>query len=154
MNEFEKAYTSIILESEQKLVATEEGKYENFTGSIKYLGNDGDVKNATFELKDGKIFWEDGIWKAGIWEDGIFNAGAFVYGQWKNGIVKGGEWFRGFFENGIWENGKWIDGTWENGIWKNGKWTAGYITSKTTLNLRRSKKSPRETVWSFSYEKQ
>jgi hypothetical protein len=116
MSEFEKAYFSMITESEETaLVADKEDTYKNFTGTIDYEGNSAEVTDATFELKDGKIYWKDGIWKDGVWEDGI----------WKNGTWKAGEWINGLWNNGTWEHGIWNEGIWENGIWKNGFWSFG-----------------------------
>lgn len=133
-NEFEKAYCDIINENkvieESNNIANEEDKYTNFTGTIEFGKNNGIVKNATFELRDGKIYWENGIWCSGTWDDGIWNDGTFKEGEWNNGLWDNGTWEHGIWEDGIWvdgiwKNGFWSFGEWRNGTWKNGTWEGG-----------------------------
>lgn len=92
-------------------VANQPGKYENFTGTIDWLGTKAQVKHATFELipvlvinwKNGT--WNNGTWKNGYWRDGIWNSGTWEDGQWYGGTWKNGTWKDGFWSNGIWLNG-------------------------------------------------
>lgn len=43
------------------LEASEENiKYTNHTGTINYCGTKAKVNNATFLLKEGNVFWENG----------------------------------------------------------------------------------------------
>ena len=53
-------------------VADTEGWYRNFTGKIRWRNSKGTVKNATFALKEGNIFWEKGTWLGGEWGYGIW----------------------------------------------------------------------------------
>lgn len=128
-------------------VANQPGKYTNFTGKIDWKGNDGQVKNADFELTNNNgIIWEKGVWqkgiwvhgtwKNGIWESGKMNESPWENGTWKNGTAFGVIWKNGTWENGInysstwyngiWKNGAWKGGWWKDGIWKNGTWESGY----------------------------
>lgn len=91
-------------------IANKDGKYRNFIGIIDYHCNKANVVNATFELKDGRIYWEKGIWEYGTWKDGTWWNGTWQYGDWGNGT---------------WENGRWEDGWWYNGTWKGGDWGRG-----------------------------
>lgn len=85
-----------------------QGKYENFTGNIRWKNIGGNVENATFELVEDKnkpIIWHKGVWKDGNWENGTWEDGTWKNGTWKKGIWRDGTW-----ENGTWENGTWHDG--------------------------------------------
>lgn len=97
-------------------VASEDGKYEDFTGTINYKGSKGKVKEADFELKNGKIIWEVGIWKDGSWKDGVW-----YNGEWKNGMWNDGTWLNGRWEKGTWYKGTWVDGDWYEGKWKDSR---------------------------------
>ena len=105
-----------------KDIAISEGKYKKFTGKVDYEGSKSTVKNATFELKKGKIIWEIGIWKDGVWKDGDWEDGI-----WERGIWHDGCWKNGFWKDGVWNDGRWEEGTWLNGIWKDGRWEKGEI---------------------------
>ena len=97
-------------------MASQPGKYQNFTGNIMFYDTQGRAQNATFELMKNKmIHWEKGdftgLWGGGLWEDGTFN---------------GGSWIKGTWMKGTWKKGDWQDGIWQDGKWENGKWSKGY----------------------------
>jgi len=103
-------------------VANAEGKYENFTGQIKWSGSSGKVQNATFELnEDDGILWKNGTWKSGTWFKGKWDNGTWEGDTWTSGTWKNGTWERGTWEDGIWWKGNWQSGTWEFGSDKSGK---------------------------------
>ena len=80
-------------------VASQEGReYTDFTGRIAYAGTDGEVEEASFSLREGKVIWHSGTWTGGFWQ------------------------------NGLWESGVWMDGTWRTGVWPKGvpHWTSTF----------------------------
>lgn len=106
-------------------IANKDGFYKKFTGQIVYPshhGNDsyGVVKNAAFELKDGKIYWNDGDWIEGAWGNGIWKEGNFFNGRWEAGVWEDGIWHCGLWCHGTWKNGIWISGEWWDGVWHGG----------------------------------
>jgi len=48
------------------------------------------IIDATIDITEDYLIWEDGVWKGGVWEDGV----------WKGGVWKGGVWEGGF----MWSN--------------------------------------------------
>jgi hypothetical protein len=60
---------------------------------------DGEFENATIELKNNTILWDDGTWLNGNWKYGIWLGGTF-HGVWENGIFEDGV-FKGEWESGI-----------------------------------------------------
>ena len=118
-------------------IADKEGRYENFTGAVKWMGTDGHVENATFDLSTGGhyVYWENGTWKDGtlkdvIWENGTFDNGSIYDAIWENGVWNNGEfygsiWSKGTWNGGTWKDGIWHYGTWEGGVWENGDWHSG-----------------------------
>lgn len=46
--------------SKEVKVASDERLYRNFTGNINYKGNIAIVRNASFEIDFGEIFWWNG----------------------------------------------------------------------------------------------
>lgn len=106
-------------------VASKPGKYKNFTGEINFENNKGSVKNATFQLKNHSIFWEQGIWLGGEWYNGVWKFGVWKNGVWHFGVWKNGAWNDGVWEEGLWQNGAWKDGVWEDGSWIKGTWGDG-----------------------------
>lgn len=135
--------------------ANKDGKYgsknSGWTGRINYNGTAGIVTNASFELKNGRVIWQDGTWEEGVWAyglwkngwwkqgvwqvgewlDGIWENGEWQYGTWQTGIWKGGHWQNGTWKNGVWETGTHDNGWWENGIWKSGIWNNGTFWNGT-----------------------
>jgi len=59
---------------------------------------DSEIENASLEITNKTLIWNDGTYYSGSWHYGIFKDGEFN-GTWENGI----------FENGNFR-GKWIDG--------------------------------------------
>ena len=53
------------------------------------------IFDATIDITQDYLIWEDGVWKGGVWEDGF----------WEGGVWKGGVWKDGFWEDGVWEVG-------------------------------------------------
>jgi len=80
------------------------------------------IFDATIDITQDYLIWEDGVWKGGVWEDGF----------WEGGVWKGGVWKDGFWEDGVWEGGFWEGGFWEDGFWEDGVWEVGFMWS----NLR------------------
>ena len=116
-------------------IADKPGKYENFTGTIRWMGTVGNVTNATFNLQKSDRFhhgiwwyhdtWNNGIWDNGLWDYGIWKDGTWIDGQWIDGTWEDGTWEDGTWEGGDWKGGNWRGGTWNLGDWWKGKWYDG-----------------------------
>lgn len=125
-------------------VASNPGRYEKFTGLIKWRNSDLGVQDAFFELAktgdkpvifhSGTILngvavgivvnhcvWKRGSWESsGIWWDGTWEKGTWFDGTWWGGTWESGEWKGGEWINGTWESGEWLSGIWNDGVWEGG----------------------------------
>ena len=101
------------------------GKYDNFTGYVNCLGNEGYAEEADFTIIPdyGIMSWRGGTWTGDMvharWLGGVFKGGSFI-GQWF-----GGEWRDGVCSQSIWHGGVWQNGLWKNGRWEGGEWNGG-----------------------------
>jgi hypothetical protein len=111
---------------EKVRIADTEGYYENFTGKILYGENLASVRDATFSLESGRIFWLGGVWEDGLWEDGVWEIGEWIAGFWQ-----GGTWLDGIWHSGTWFGGDWHQGVWEFGVCK-GERRRWAVTSRET----------------------
>lgn len=90
--------------------------------------NKAEIENAIIEIKDGKLYWNSGVWYYGdfgygIWLDGIFKFGTFV-----------GVWHNGLFKNGTFKDGIWMNGNFEGGSFENGEFRKGVMKGETINN--------------------
>lgn len=114
-------------------VASEAGKYNNFSGKIKYNGTDCEVVNATFELLNNKKRFkrEKTIWI-------IFDGGMTIKGNMGCCLIK-----HCIFQGNIITSSVFYDGTFagkrfSNSYWYGGEWICGdWIKSKDKFNRYR-----------------
>jgi hypothetical protein len=72
---------------------------------------DAEIENASLEIFNKTLVWNNGLWYNGTWEYGVFRNGEWRYGVWKGGV-----WYNGTWKNGRFETGLIFDGTFINGI--------------------------------------
>lgn len=123
-------------------IASRDGSYEGFNGTIRWAKNNLRVKDANFELgnlsanANDEMFFHSGVVLGGvadeitvnycIWEDGIWTGGSSFESEWHNGVWKGGTWEDGRWHDGTFDGGTWKDGEWYGGIWLDGEWEGGH----------------------------
>lgn len=110
-----------------------EYSFQNFTGKIKYLTMEFDLKeqivinlletmnckNAYFKIKYEEITEHQQSYKKIFF---TWYNGEWINGTWSNGIWEKGIWYNGVWKMGRWLNGAWYNGVWHCGIWHNGQW--------------------------------
>lgn len=113
-------------------VASESGKYKNFTGSIDYKGTNCKVKDADFELlKRSKTFKDvHKIWlvinKGNVLSGNIACAdilgGSLSEVYLSKSIFRDGVFCASAFQGSYWLGGDWVSGTWRGGYDKFGRY--------------------------------
>jgi len=120
-------------------IADKAGKYDNFTGTIKWKGTEASVGHSDFTLNDtgcaditfGDVVFIEGTCFNSHIKNGLNLGCNLIDCKIDYNVNKAGKLYSCDWHDGIFEGGEFIGGIWRGGMWLGGTWTSGIKPSDT-----------------------